>query len=100
MSARWHEESVHLGLDVLNALGVLLQPRNVDLDIEVTNVYKNQQDTWDKGVNYLLQTIASLGIFSKWEPTKMSLHPVVVTKICPSLAALSMVMTWYPDTAA
>ncbi len=33
-----HEETVDLGLDVLNALGVLLQPSNVNLDIEVTNV--------------------------------------------------------------
>jgi hypothetical protein len=38
VSARWHEESVDLRLDVLHAFGVLLQPRNIDLDIEVANV--------------------------------------------------------------
>jgi hypothetical protein len=34
-----HEEAVNLRLDVLNALGVLLQPSNVNLNVEVTNVY-------------------------------------------------------------
>lgn len=34
-----HEVTVNLWLDVLNALGVCLQPSNVNLDIEVTNVY-------------------------------------------------------------
>lgn len=33
-----HEEAVDLGLDVLDGLGVLLQPSDVNLDIEVTNV--------------------------------------------------------------
>jgi hypothetical protein len=33
-----HQETVDLRLDVLNTLGVLLQPSNVNLDIEVTNV--------------------------------------------------------------
>jgi hypothetical protein len=33
-----HEEAVNLGLDVLNALGVLLQPGDVNLNIEMTNV--------------------------------------------------------------
>ena len=33
-----HEEAVDLGLDVDDGLGVLLQPGNVNLDIEVTNV--------------------------------------------------------------
>ena len=37
--AAWHEEAVYLGLDVLRALRVGLEPRNVDLDIEVSNVY-------------------------------------------------------------
>lgn len=38
VTAVLHEESVNLGLDVLDALGVLLQPRDVNLNIEVTNV--------------------------------------------------------------
>jgi len=33
-----HEEAVNLGLDVLHALGILLQPGNVNLNIEVANV--------------------------------------------------------------
>jgi hypothetical protein len=38
VAARGHQEAVHLGLDVLDGLGVGLEPSNVDLDIEVTNV--------------------------------------------------------------
>lgn len=34
-----HEVTVNLGLDVLNAGSVLLQPGDVDLDIKVTNVF-------------------------------------------------------------
>ena len=37
-----HDESVDLWLDVLNADSVLLQPSDVNLDIEVTNVYSCQ----------------------------------------------------------
>lgn len=36
-----HEVSVNLRLDVLNAHGVLLQPGNIDLDIEMANVADN-----------------------------------------------------------
>lgn len=39
VSAAGHEVAVYLGLDVLDALGVLLEPGNVNLDIEVTNVW-------------------------------------------------------------
>lgn len=39
VAAVLHEESVNLGLDVLDASSILLQPSDVDLDIEVTNVY-------------------------------------------------------------
>jgi hypothetical protein len=35
-----HEEAVNLGLDVLHALGILLQPGNINLNIEVANVYE------------------------------------------------------------
>ena len=38
MPARRHSVSVDLSLDVGDALGVLLQPRNVDLDVKVTDV--------------------------------------------------------------
>lgn len=38
VAAAGHEVSVNLGFDVLYALGVLLQPSNVDLDIEMANV--------------------------------------------------------------
>lgn len=38
VAARSHGEAVDLGLDVLNTLGVLLEPGNIDLNIEVTNV--------------------------------------------------------------
>lgn len=38
VAAVLHEEAVDLGLDVLDGLGVGLQPGNVDFDIEVTDV--------------------------------------------------------------
>jgi hypothetical protein len=41
VAAAGHEEAVDLGLDVLNRGGVLLEPSNVDLDIEVANVANN-----------------------------------------------------------
>ncbi len=34
-----HEVTVDLGLDVLNGFGTLLQPSDVDFDIEVADVY-------------------------------------------------------------
>ena len=38
VTAVLHEETVNLGLDVLDRAGVGLEPSNVNLDIEVTNV--------------------------------------------------------------
>ena len=38
VSAAGHLEAVDLGLDVLDSLGVLLEPRNVNLNVEVTDV--------------------------------------------------------------
>jgi hypothetical protein len=38
VAAAGHEVAVDLGLDVGDGLGVLLEPRNVDFDIEVTDV--------------------------------------------------------------
>lgn len=39
VAAVLHEVTVDLGLDVLDTGGILLQPSNVNLNIEVTNVY-------------------------------------------------------------
>lgn len=41
VTAGRHEETVNLGLDVLDRGGVLLQPGNVDLNVEVTDVADN-----------------------------------------------------------
>jgi hypothetical protein len=38
VAAVLHQESVDLGLDVLDALGILLQPSDINLNVEVTNV--------------------------------------------------------------
>jgi hypothetical protein len=39
VTAVLHQITVNLGLDILNALGILLQPGNIDLDVEVADVY-------------------------------------------------------------
>jgi hypothetical protein len=41
VAAALHQEAVDLGLDVGDRFGVLLEPRNVDFDIEVTDVADN-----------------------------------------------------------
>lgn len=41
VTAGRHEVTVDLGLDVADGFGVLLEPRNVDFDIEVTDVADN-----------------------------------------------------------
>jgi predicted secreted protein len=41
VAAVLHQEAVNLGLDVGNALGVGLQPRNINLNVEVANVADN-----------------------------------------------------------
>jgi hypothetical protein len=41
VAAAGHEEAVDLGLDVGDGFGVLLEPRNVDFDVEVTDVADN-----------------------------------------------------------
>ena len=38
VAAALHEVTINLGLDVLHALGVLLQPGDVDLNVKMTNV--------------------------------------------------------------
>ena len=39
VAARGHQEAVDLGLDVLDLLSVLLEPGNVNLNVEVADVY-------------------------------------------------------------
>jgi hypothetical protein len=40
VAAVGHEEAVNLGLDALDGLGVGLEPRNIDLNIEMSNVWR------------------------------------------------------------
>ena len=37
MATRGHRVAINLGLDVDDLFGVLLQPRNIDLDVEVAD---------------------------------------------------------------
>jgi len=53
VTAVGHEETVNLGLDVLDRAGVGLEPSNVNLDIEVTNVAD------DGVVGHSLEVLAS-----------------------------------------
>lgn len=90
-----HQVAVNLGLDVLNGLGVGLEPSNVNFNVEVADVlelisYMNLSKTKSKD---LLQTMASFRMASKCLPTRISRQPVVVTKIWPREAASSMVVT-------
>ena len=39
VAAAGHEVAVNLGLDVLDRLGVLLQPGDVDFDVEMSNIW-------------------------------------------------------------
>jgi hypothetical protein len=39
MSAIWQKESVNLRLNIGNALGVLLQPCNINLDIKMADIW-------------------------------------------------------------
>jgi hypothetical protein len=41
VTARGHLEAVDLGLDVLDALGVGLEPGNVNLNVEVADVLRS-----------------------------------------------------------
>lgn len=82
VAAVLHEEAVDLWLDVRDGGRVLLQPRNVNLNIEMADVCTLcQSGTVRLSQVYSLQTMASFGICSKCSPTRMSRHPVVVTKI-------------------
>lgn len=96
VAAVLHEEAVDLGLDGNNAGSVGLEPSNVDLTVEVTNVWESSGYGFSSKqmMRYVLQTMASLGITSKCSPVRMSVHPVVVTKICPLGAASDMGRTW------
>lgn len=79
-----HVIAVDLGLDGNNLLGVGLEPGDIDLAVEVTNVLKVVRKpgrSLDIRVGYVLQTIESSFMTSKCLAVKMSVHPVVVTKI-------------------
>lgn len=78
-----HVVAVDLGLDGNNLLGVGLEPSDVDLTVKVTNVLKvvRKLEQLDIGVGYVLQTMESSFMTSKCLAVKISVHPVVVTKI-------------------
>lgn len=94
MTTVGHGVTVDLGLNVHTLFSVGLQPRNINLDIEVTNavqiisiIYHDMTD-----VTYF-ETMASSGMTAKCLPVMMSRLPVVVTKTLPRAAASSMVVT-------
>ena len=39
MTAVVHEEAVHLWLDILDRFGICLQPGNVDLNVEMSDIW-------------------------------------------------------------
>lgn len=45
VTAVLHQEAVNLGLDVLDGLSVGLEPGNVDLDVEVTDICKDSLES-------------------------------------------------------
>lgn len=97
VAAVGHQVTVNLGLDVLDGLGVGLEPGNVNLNVEVANVWSGQLNRHISNKYWilnLLQTMASFFMTSKCLATRMSRQPVVVTKIWPRGAASSMVTTW------
>ena len=84
MSSAGHEETVDLRLDVLHALGVGLEPGDINLNVEVTNVCRCQcmdSKGEDGGRDDSLHTMASFFMAEKCSPVRMSRQPVVVTKI-------------------
>lgn len=78
-----HVVAVDLGLDRNNLLGVGLEPSDVDLAVKVTDVLRvvRKPAQLDIGVEYVLQTMESSFMTSKCLAVKISVHPVVVTKI-------------------
>lgn len=102
VAAVGHEEAVDLGFDGLGGFGVLFEPGNVDFNVEMADVFVCMSTysglllrlSKERGrVHHLLHTTASFFMTSKCFPTRISLHPVVVTKICPIGAASSIVVT-------
>jgi hypothetical protein len=110
VAARLHGVAVDLGLDVADRGRVGLEPRDVDLDVEVTDAVRREGkenrsvllQKWrrEKARCTHLQTMASSGMASKCSPRMMSRQPVVVTKMLPWGAASSMVVTSKPAIAA
>lgn len=47
-AAGLHQEAVDLGLDVLDGLGIGLEPGNINLAIEMANVYSKWSASWNR----------------------------------------------------
>lgn len=117
MSAGSHGVSVDLRLDVGVGDGVGLEPRDVDLDVEVSDARgkEGSEDISRSAFRFIspaclrfhpllllsheeddcthLETMASSGMTEKCSPRMMSRFPVVVTKTLALGAASSMVTT-------
>ena len=96
MSAVGHRVPIDLGFDVDDLLCVGLEPRNVNLDVEVADASQRvvtARTERKKRFRTHLQTMASSGMTSKCAAVIMSLFPVVVTKTLARAAASSMVVT-------
>ena len=94
VAAVGHGKAINLRLDVDCLLRISLQPRDVDLDIEVTNAgLMSENRPSDIDVRTHFETIASSGMTSKCLAVMMSRLPVVVTKTLPRGAASSIVVT-------
>lgn len=97
MTAAGHSVAINLRLDVHDLGRVLLEPCNVDLNIEVTNAMMQQRRKMTGVLKTrtapYFETIASSGMTSKCFAVMMSRLPVVVTKTLARGAASSIVVT-------
>ena len=96
MAARWHSETIHLGLNVNDRLRIGLEPSHIDFNIEVANAAKPMLEGCGNGKitgGSHFDTMASSGITWKCLPWIISLQPVVVTKTFARGAASSIVVT-------
>lgn len=98
VAARGHGVSVDLRLNVDVLDGGLLQPSDINFDVEMSDAvwisisFASGCQLTRLDPTYL-QTIASSGMASKCFPTMMSRHPVVVTKMLAREATSSIVLT-------
>lgn len=96
-----HCVAINLWFDVHALLGVLLQPCDVDFNIEVANAkVPDQYQLWQLRIFAYFETMASSGITSKCFEVMISRLPVVVTKMLERGAASSIVVTSKPAIAA